>query len=100
MTYEELFKQTQDILISRGFYIDEDTATKVVQQQVGEVIVNGQRQVQTQSIKVKFCLLGEGSMNDDSMIGYKLIINNRDLADEWITYPEDLTKILNNLNIL
>ena len=99
MTYEELFNQTQDILVSRGFHIDEDTATKVIQQQTGEMIINGQRQIQTQNIKVKFCELGEGSINDISMIGYKVIINGRDLGDEWITYPEDLTKILNSLNI-
>ena len=29
MTYEELFKQTQDILISRGFHIDEDTVLEI-----------------------------------------------------------------------
>ena len=54
MTYEELFNQTQEILINNGFNIDEDTATKVIQQQTGEVIINGQRQIQTRSIKVKF----------------------------------------------
>ena len=97
MIYEELFKQTQDILISRGFYIDEDTATKVVQQQTGEVIVNGQRQVQTRSVKVKFCCLGEGSMNDVPLIGYKIIINNQDIVDEWIENPETLIEILNRL---
>ena len=100
MTYEELKQQTQEILTSRGFHIDEDTATKVVQQQTGEVIINGQRQIQTQNIKVKFCILGEGELNDEPMVGYKLVINSRDLGDEWITYPEDLTKILNSLNIL
>jgi hypothetical protein len=95
MTYEELFNQTQDILISRGFHIDEDTATKVIQQQAGEVIVNGQRQIQIRNIKVKFCCLGEGSMNDAPLIGYKIIINNQDVVDEWIEYPETLIEILN-----
>ena len=95
MTYEELFKQTQDILINRGFHIDEDTATKVVQQQAGEVIVNGQRQIQTRSVKIKFCCLGEGSMNDTPLIGYKIIINNQVVVDEWIEYPETLIEILN-----
>lgn len=97
MTYEELFKQTQDILVSRGYHIDEDTATKVVQQQVGEAIINGQRQIQTRSIKVKFCCLGEGSMNESPLVGYKIIINNQDVVDEWIEYPETLIEILNRL---
>ena len=99
MTYEELFKQTQEILTSRGFYIDEDIATKVIQQQTGEVIINGQRQVQTQSVKIKFCILGEGELNNEPMVGYKLVINGRDLGDEWMTYPEDLVRILDSLNI-
>ena len=99
MTYEELFKQTQDILISRGFHIDEDTATKVVQQQTGEVIINGQRQVQTQSIKVKFCCLGEGSINDTPLIGYKIVANNQVVIDEWIEKPETIIEILNQIGI-
>ena len=99
MTYEELKRQTQEIITSRGFYIDEDVATKVVQQQTGEVIINGQRQVQTQSVKIKFCCIGEGSINDEPMVGYKLVINGRDLGDEWIAYPEDLIRILDGLNI-
>ena len=99
MTYEELFKQTQDILISRGFYIDEDTATKVVQQQTGEMIINGQRQVQTQSIKVKFCCLGEGGINDNPLIGYKIMTNNRNVIDEWIEKPETIIEILNQIGI-
>ena len=97
MTYEELFNQTQDILISQGFHIDEDTATKVIQQQAGEVIINGQRQVQTRNVKVKFCCLGEGSMNDAPLIGYKIIINNQVVIDEWIERPETLIEILNKL---
>ena len=99
MTYEELFKQTQDILISRGFYIDEDTATKVVQQQTGEMIINGQRQVQTQSIKVKFCCLGECGINDNPLIGYKIMTNNRNVIDEWIEKPETIIEILNQIGI-
>ena len=95
MTYEELFNQTQEILINNGFNIDEDTATKVIQQQAGEVIINGQRQVQTQNIKVKFCCLGEGSINDTPLIGYKIIINNQVVVDEWIERPETLIEILN-----
>lgn len=97
MTYEELFDQTQEILINNGFNIDEDTATKVIQQQTGEVIINGQRQIQTRSIKVKLCCLGEGSMNESPLIGYKIIINNQDVVDEWIEYPETLIEILNRL---
>jgi len=99
MTYEELFKKTQDILISRGFHIDEDTATKVVQQQTGEVIINGQRQVQTQSIKVKFCCLGEGGINDAPLIGYKIVVNNQVVIDEWIEKPETIIEILNQIGI-
>lgn len=99
MTYEELFKQTQDILISRGFHIDEDTATKVVQQQTGEVIINGQRQVQTQNIKVKFCCLGEGRINDNPLIGYKIVVNNQVVVDEWIEKPETIIEILNQIGI-
>lgn len=97
MTYEELFNQTQEILINNGFNIDEDTATKVVQQQTGEMIINGQRQVQIKNVKVKFCCLGEGSMNESPLIGYKIIINNQDVVDEWIEYPETLIEILNRL---
>lgn len=97
MTYEELFNQTQEILINNGFNIDEDTATKVIQQQTGEVIINGQRQIQTRSIKVKLCCLGEGGMNESPLIGYKIIINNQDIVDEWIEYPETLIEILNRL---
>lgn len=97
MTYEELFNQTQEILINNGFNIDEDTATKIVQQQAGEVIINGQRQVQTRSVKVKFCCLGEGSIDDTPLIGYKIIINNQVVIDEWIEHPETLIEILNKL---
>lgn len=97
MTYEELFNQTQEILINNGFNIDEDTATKIVQQQTGEVIINGQRQVQTRSVNVKFCCLGEGSIDDTPLIGYKIIINNQVIIDEWIEYPETLIKILDKL---
>lgn len=97
MTYEELFNQTQEILINNGFNIDEDIATKVVQQQTGEVIINGQRQIQTRNIKVKFCCLGEGSMNESPLVGYKIIINGQDVVDEWIEYPETLIGILNRL---
>lgn len=99
MAYEELFKQTQEILTSFGFHIDEDTATKVIQQQTGEVIINGQRQVQTQSVKLKFCCLGEGSMNDVPLIGYKIIINNQVVIDEWIEKPETLIDIIHKIGI-
>lgn len=99
MTYEELFKQTQEILVNRGFQIDEDTATKIVQQQTGEVIINGQRQVQTQSIKVKFCCLGEGSIDDKPIIGYKIIVNNQTIIDEWVESPESFIETLNTIGI-
>ena len=99
MTYEELFKQTQEILTSRGFYIDEDVATKVVQQQTGEMIINGQRQVQTQNIKIRFCCLGEGGINNNPLIGYKIMTNNQSIIDEWIEKPETLIEILNHMGI-
>lgn len=99
MTYEELFKQTQDILTSKGFHIDEDVATKVIQQQTGEMIINGQCQVQTQNIKIRFCCLGEGSINDNPLIGYKIMTNDRNVIDEWIEKPETLIEILNHMGV-
>ena len=49
-----------EYLLQNGFTEDCDTFTKIGQQQVGEMIVNGHRQIQVQNIEIKITFIGNG----------------------------------------
>jgi hypothetical protein len=65
----------EEYLFQDGFIRDEDVYTKVVRQQVGEMIINGQRQIQTQNVEIAITFIGEGWIGEDE--------NNSEPTTQW-----------------
>ena len=49
-----------EYLLQNGFIEDGDTFTQIGQQQTGEMIVNGHRQIQVQNVEIKITFIGNG----------------------------------------
>lgn len=62
-------------LLQKGFTIDGDVLTKVGQQKTGEMIVNGQRQVQVQKVEIKITYIGNGWIGESE--------ENSKLTSQW-----------------
>lgn len=65
----------EEYLFQNGFIRDEDVYTKVVPKKVGEMFINGQRQIQTQNIEIAITFIGEGWIGDDE--------NNSEPTTQW-----------------
>lgn len=75
-----------EYLLQNGFTEDCDTFTKIGQQQVGEMIVNGHRQIQVQNIEIKITFIGNGWIgeseeNSDVTTQWNLSVNGVDQGD-------------------
>lgn len=99
MKYEVLKDQTITILQENGFDINEDIAVLAIQQKTGEVVINGQRQIQTRNVEIKFECLGEGSINEESIIGYSIYIDNNYMVDEWVSDVNQFIHILKSIGL-
>lgn len=65
----------EEYLFQNGFIRDEDVYTKVAQKKVGEMIINGQRQIQTQNVEIAITFIGEGWIGEDE--------NNSEPTTQW-----------------
>lgn len=65
----------EEYLFQNGFLRDEDVYTKVAQKKVGEIIINGQRQIQTQNVEIAITFIGEGWIGEDE--------NNSEPTTQW-----------------
>lgn len=78
MEYSELLKNIEDWLASRNWIkestTDNSTFTRSSQRTVGEMIINGQKQVQIAEIKETLKHEGEGYIEDD---------NGRIILSQW-----------------
>ena len=75
-----------EYLLQNGFTEDDDTFTKIGQQQTGEVIVNGHRQIQVQNIEIKITFIGNGWIgeseeNSNVTTQWNLSVNGVDQGD-------------------
>jgi hypothetical protein len=75
-----------EYLLQNGFTEDCDVFTKIGQQQVGEMIVNGRRQIQVQNIEIKITFIGNGWIgeseeNSDVTTQWNLSVNGVDQGD-------------------
>jgi hypothetical protein len=75
-----------EYLLQNGFTEDCDVFTKNGQQQVGEMIVNGRRQIQVQNIEIKITFIGNGWIgeseeNSDVTTQWNLSVNGVDQGD-------------------
>lgn len=99
MKYDELKSQTITILQENGFDVNEDIAILTVQQKTGEVVINSRRQIQTRNVEIKFECLGEGSINEESIIGYSIYIDNNYMIEEWISDVDQFIQILKSIGL-
>lgn len=99
MKYDELKNQIITILQENGFDVNEDIAILNVQQKAGEVVINGQRQIQTRNVEIKFECLGEGSVNEETIIGYSIYIDNNYIVDEWVGDINQFIQILKSIGL-
>ena len=65
----------EEYLFQNGFIRDEYVYTKVAQKKVGEMIINGQRQIQTQNVEIAITFIGEGWIGEDE--------NNSEPTTQW-----------------
>ena len=75
-----------EYLLQNGFIEECDVFTKIGQQQVGEMIVNGHRQIQVQNIEIKITFIGNGWIgvseeNSDVTTQWNLSVNGVDQGD-------------------
>ena len=92
MIYEELRQATVQYFTGQGMRQEGDIFLKDLQQQ-HQIVINGQPSIQISTTKVKIEILGEGSIDDQPMIGLKIVINDRDQGDYWISDTKDLRDI-------
>ena len=75
-----------EYLLQNGFIEECGVFTKIGQQQVGEMIVNGHRQIQVQNIEIKITFIGNGWIgvseeNSDVTTQWNLSVNGVDQGD-------------------
>ena len=75
-----------EYLLQNGFIEDGDTFTQIGQQQTGEMIVNGHRQIQVQNVEIKIPFIGNGWIgeseeNSDVTTQWNLSVNGVDRGD-------------------
>ena len=75
-----------EYLLQNGFTEDCNVFTKIGQQQVGEMIVNGHRQIQVQNIEIKITFIGnswigESEENSNVTTQWNLSVNGIDQGD-------------------
>ena len=73
-------------LLQNGFTEDNDVFTRVSKQQTGEMVINGQRQVQVQNIEIKITFIGNGWIgeseeNNTVTTQWNLSVNGVDQGD-------------------
>jgi hypothetical protein len=86
-----------EYLLQNGFTEDCDVFTKIGQQQVGEMIVNGRRQIQVQNIEIKITFIGNGWIgeseeNSDVTTQWNLSVNGVDQGDFIVETLEEFKK--------
>lgn len=75
-----------EYLLQNGFTENGDTFTKIGQQQTGEMIVNGHRQIQVQKIEIMITHIGNGWIgeseeNSTKTTQWNLSVNGVDQGD-------------------
>lgn len=88
----------EEYLFQNGFICDEDVYTKVVQQKVGEMIINGQRQIQTQNVEIAITFVGEGWIGEDEnnsepTTQWNLKVNGEDRGDFIVNDADEFKQI-------
>ena len=83
-----------EYLLQNGFTEECDVFTKIGQQQTGEMIVNGHRQIQVQNIEIKITFIGNGWIgeseeNSDVTTQWNLSVNGIDQGDFIVESLED-----------
>ena len=83
-----------EYLLQNGFTEECDVFTKIGQQQVGEMIVNGHRQIQVQNVEIKITFIGNGWIgeseeNSDVTTQWNLSVNGVDQGDFIVESLED-----------
>ena len=98
MDIEEIKTSIEEWLHNNGWtQEDPDTWRKQFQAQVGEMIINGQRQIQTQTIDVSLKYDGPGWVGDDSskeeFTLWALTMQNQSITFNAIS-PDDFLEFL------
>lgn len=75
-----------EYLLQNGFTEECDVFTKIAQQQTGEMIVNGHRQIQVQNVEIKITFIdngwiGESEENSNVTTQWNLSVNGVDQGD-------------------
>jgi hypothetical protein len=88
----------EEYLFQNGFIRDEDVYTKVVPKKVGEMIINGQRQIQTQNVEIAITFIGEGWIGDDEKNSepttqWNLSVNGVDQGDFIVENADEFKQI-------
>ena len=88
----------EEYLFQNGFFRDEDMYTKVVRQKVGEVVINGQRQIQTKNVEIAITFIGEGWIGEDAnhsepTTQWNLKINGEDQGDFIVNDADEFKQI-------
>ena len=89
-----------EYLLQNGFIEDGDTFTQIAQQQTGEMIVNGHRQIQVQKVEIKITFIGNGWIgeseeNSDVTTQWNLSVNGIDQGDFIVESLEEFKQFFN-----
>ena len=92
-------KAIEEYLIQKGFIKDDVIFTKIIQQQTGEIIANGHRQVQMQNIEIKITFIDDGWIGESEekstlTTQWNLSVNGIDQGDFIVESLEYFKQIL------
>ena len=88
----------EEYLFQNGFDKYDDVYTKIVKQKVGEVVINGQRQIQTKNAEIKITFIGEGWIgkdenNSEPTTQWNLKVNGEDHGDFIVNDADEFKQI-------
>jgi hypothetical protein len=88
-----MLQQIEEYLFRKGFHKDGNLYKKTLTQQVGEIIINGQHQIQTQDIEIVLELVYQGwegvSETDNKAITQWKVTRDGEALVEWIIHDFD-----------
>ena len=87
-------EEIKQYLLDKGFVEVDETTLELVQTQAQQMIINNQ--VINQELKrvLRIMYIGEGSIDDEVILGFSLYQDGQHIIDEWVNGLEQFKKML------
>ena len=87
-------EEIKQYLLDKGFVEVDETTLELVQTQAQQMIINNQVINQEHKRVLRIVYIGEGSIDDEVILGFSLYQDGQHLIDEWVNGLEQFQKML------